>query len=90
MLTIIAEYVVLFVMLSILINLFVYRKFLYCEFLILQDLLLLIPTTIIAFLSSVIIFCTTFAISYVVWFKQSNFISFIKSFFESKKETNEE
>ena len=90
MLTIIAEYVILFVILSILINMFIYGKFLYCEFLILQDLLLLIPTTIIAFLSSVIIFCTTFAISYVVWFKQSNFISFIKSFFESKKETNEE
>ena len=90
MLTIIAEYVILFVILSILINMFIYRKFLYCEFLILQDLLLLIPTTIIAFLSSVIIFCTTFAISYVVWFKQSNFISFIKSFFKSKKETNEE
>ena len=62
MLTIIAEYVILFVILSILINMFIYRKFLYCEFLILQDLLLLIPTTIIAFLSSVIIFCTTFAI----------------------------
>lgn len=90
MLTIIAEYVILFVILSILINMFIYRKFLYCEFLILQDLLLLIPTTIIAFLSSVIIFCTTFAISYVVWFKQSNFISFIKPFFESKKKTNEE
>ena len=84
MLTIIAEYVVLFVMLSILVNLFVYRKFLYCEFLILQDLLLLIPTTIIALLASVIIFCATFAISYVVWFKQSGFISFIKPFFENK------
>ena len=84
MLTIIAEYVVLFVMLSILVNLFVYRKFLYCEFLILQDLLLLIPTTIIAFLASVIIFCATFVISYVVWFKQSDFISFIKPFFENK------
>lgn len=90
MLTIIAEYVVLFVMLSILINLFVYRKFLYCEFLILQDLLLLIPTTIIAFLASIIVFYATFAISYVVWFKQSNFISFIKPFFENKKEADEE
>ena len=90
MLTIIAEYVVLFVMLSILINMFIYRKFLYCEFLILQDLLLLISTTIIAFLASIIVFCATFAISYVVWFKQSNFISFIKPFFKNKKETDEE
>lgn len=91
----IIEYIVLFVLISILINLFVYRKFLYCELLFFQDLLLLIPTTILAIIITIVttitIFFSMLVIPYVAWFKMSNLLAFIEPEEETTttKELNE-
>ena len=91
----IIEYIVLFVLISILINLFVYRKFLYCELLFFQDLLLLIPTTILAIIITIVTTITIFfgmlVIPYVAWFKMSNLLAFIEPEEETTttKELNE-
>lgn len=74
----IVEIFTAFVLLSILINIFVYKKFLYCELLLLQDIILIIPAAFIALVAGCVMVCLAVIITEIVWFEHSHLFAFIK------------
>ncbi len=76
----IIESLTIIILLSILINIFVYNKFLYCELLLLQDIILIIPAAFIALVAGSVMACLAIIITGIVWFEHSHLLAYVKKF----------
>lgn len=85
------ESIIIFISVSILVNLFIYRKFLYCEWLLFHDIVNFIITIIFSIVTGTFIGICFFGIGflypYCAFFKNSNFIKFIQSQLSVPEET---
>ena len=84
------ELIVLFVCVSLLINLFIYRKFIKCEWLFVKDVLMIIPFVIIITVMLILLDIFTFCLCVKKWFDNRILVRFIKSEIYSKEELEQE
>ena len=83
------ELIVLFVCVSLLINLFIYRNFIKCEWLFVKDVLM-IPFVIIIVVMLILLDIFTFCLCVKKWFDNRTLVRFIKSEIYSKEEIEEQ